>query len=366
MTPEQARFDGLGSAFEAIIPALEAFLRYPDEDPAAANLAVWRAALNEPLPTRGVGTEETLRILREVVIPNGSRDGAPGAAAWVTTVATTVPTVANTAATIVAEQRTGLHSGNFLEHLAVEWLKQLLDIPLSYGGILTSGGSMALLLALAAARQAAGEKRGLDASADGIAGLPRPRVYGSSETHKVIARNCGFLGLGRKHMVQLPVDHRTWRIDMTALRAQVRADVTAGCTPVAIVANGGATNTGAVDPIRDMLELAREVGCHLIVDGAYGLFGVLDERARWCFEGYREADSLVVDPHKWLAVSQGCGSVFVRDEKLLQRACHMESPAYTETARKDDEPLRSQHEDKGFEFESKTLEVTSRARGLEV
>lgn len=160
---------GLTVAVQRLLPALEHFLQFEDHDLAARDYPLWRDTLDEPLPQQGAGAEATLQILRDEVIPRGLRNGAPGFAGWVTTTPTVVPVAAELSASIAGPQRYCVQSYSFLEHLALQWLKQLLGLPAAVQGVFSSGGSVANLIGLGAARQWACEQRGIDASLDGIA-----------------------------------------------------------------------------------------------------------------------------------------------------------------------------------------------------
>ncbi len=144
--------NALSEAVKAVLPALEQFSRFDPLDLAAAEYTEWRNALDEPLPSHGAGAAATIEILRSMVIPHGTRIGAPGFSGWITTMPTTVPTVAAFSASMAGAQRWWLQSYNFLEFLSLEWLKQLLHIPLAFQGVFSSGGSTANLIALGAAR----------------------------------------------------------------------------------------------------------------------------------------------------------------------------------------------------------------------
>src|SRR5664279_1158227 len=276
MRADAAATDALGDSVARLLPALEAFTRFEGPDPAAQR-ALWRAALDEPLPETGAGRENVLETLRTVVVPNGLRIGAPGFTGWVTTSPTTVPAVAQLAGAITAAQRWWATPGNFLEVLALRWVGRLVGLSDGFEGSFTSGGATANLLGLAAARQHAGESRGFDPSLDGLGKLVEPRVYASTEVHHVVHRACGVLGLGRRalRLVAIDADRRP---DLRALERALDEDLAAGRTPVAIIASAGDVNTGAVDPIDAMREIAHARGVWLHVDGAYGGFGVLDPR----------------------------------------------------------------------------------------
>jgi aromatic-L-amino-acid decarboxylase len=356
---------GLSEAVQLLLPALEQFLQFEDHDLAARDYPQWRDTLDEPLPQQGAGAEATLQILRDEVIPRGVRIGAPGFAGWVTTTPTVVPVAAELSASIAGSQRYMVQSYSFLEHLALQWLKQLLGLPSAVQGVFSSGGSVANLIGLGAARQWACEKRGIDASLVGLGGVTKPRLYASNEIHHVVLRAAGTLGLGRRALVALPTDD-AHRLDVDALRAQLRKDKADGCTPIAVVASAGTVNTGAVDPLGEIVKVCREEGVWLHIDGAYGAFGLLDPEVVGLFEGLAEADSVAVDPHKWLAVPQGCGATFVRDRALLRRALTLEPAGYLEGAAPQEKSVSSQFDGLGYTFHDFNLEQSARSRGVTV
>lgn len=364
-TTDESVTTGLTEAVYTLLPMLEQFMRFEDQDLAASAYAQWRDTLNEPLPQQGTGAAATLKILKEVVIPHGLRTGAPGFAGWVTTMPTVVPVVAAFSAGIAGAQRWWAQSYNFLEYLALEWLKQLLGLLPSYQGTFTSGGSVANLIALGAARQWTCEQRGIDASRDGLEALQKPRLYASNQVHHVVHRAAGVLGLGRRALVQLPTDN-SFRLDIDALRERLRRDKADGCTPIAVIASAGTVNTGAIDPLPQVLKVCREEQVWLHVDAAYGGFGVLDPEVAPLFDGWAEADSIAVDPHKWLAVPLGCGATFVRDPGLLGRAFTMEPAEYLEGAARQIESISSQFDHLGYTLHDFSVEQSARSRGVTV
>ena len=360
---EASRITGLGDAIGAVAPALDAFV-----DDAANALppdarSEWLPQIDLPLPQEGAGPDEVLRLLREVVIPNGLRIGAGGFSGWVTTAPTVVPAVAALSASVAGTQRYWLQPYHELEGIALRWLRELFGLPHGHEGLFVSGGSVANLAALGAARQQAGERLGIDPSRDGVASLPKPRLYASSEIHHVVHRAAAVLGLGRASVVELPVDDG-YRLDVAALRERLVADRAAGCTPIAVAASAGTVNTGAVDPIAEIVEACREHDVWLHVDGAYGLPGMLDPDAAPLFEGVSEADSLAVDPHKWLATGVGCGAVFVRDRALLGRAFSPGDAEYLEAPAPEAIDARSQFADFGTPYFHYGVEQTAQSRGV--
>jgi aromatic-L-amino-acid decarboxylase len=206
-------------------------------------------------------------------------------------------------------------------------LAELLGLAGGLFGVFTSGGSVANLVGLGAARQRAFERIDHDPARDGLPPHPRCRIYASSEVHHVVTRSAAVLGLGRRAVAGIAVDDDQ-RIDLDDLRAALEADRTQNILPVALVASAGTVNTGAVDPLEQMADIASEYDTWLHVDGAYGLFGLLDPRVAPLFRGLDRADSVAVDPHKWMAAPLGCGAAFTRDRALLARAFTLESAEY--------------------------------------
>ncbi|GAB4199830.1 MAG: aspartate aminotransferase family protein [Roseiflexaceae bacterium] len=363
-----AAIDGLTEAVQSVLPALEMFIRFDQPERTGMTRAVWSRELDEPLPTDPAGAEVVLGRLRDVVIPHGLRAGAPGFSGWVATMPTTLPAVAHLASALAGPLSVGVQSFNLLESVGLRWLAQLVGIPSTYQGVFTSAGSIANLIGLGAARQYAAELRGVDPARDGLSGLPKPRIYASVHVHHCSYRAAGVLGLGRRAVVTLPTDSR-FRLDVAALRRQIEQDLRDGCSPVAVVATTGTVYSGAIDPLPEISALCREHNIWLHVDGAYGLFGILDPAVAPLYGDLRLADSLVVDPHKWLATSMGCGSVFVRDGGLLGRAFTLEPALYIEQSQPeyaDGQPLTSQFDDFGYAFHHFGLEHSLPSRGVEV
>ncbi|MEI8332495.1 MAG: aminotransferase class V-fold PLP-dependent enzyme [Chloroflexota bacterium] len=324
--PDPASTDDLTASIEALLPALERFNRFEGPDP-AAHRSTWYPLLDRPLPRSGAGREAVLAEIRDVLVANGLRIGHPGFSGWVTTAPSTVATAASLAQTVASPMRFWATAGNLVDTVAMRWLVELLGLPGSFGGTFTAGGSTANLLGIGAARQHAGERLGLDPALDGIAGMPEPRVYASTATHHVVGRALGVLGMGRANLRSIPTD-ATGRIDLDILRAALDEDAAAGRTQVAVVGCAGDVNTGLVDPLPELARIAHDRGIWLHVDGAYGGFGLLDDRVRDLYGDVSTYDSFAVDPHKWLAAPVGTGAVIVRDVDLLARAFAVETGSY--------------------------------------
>jgi glutamate/tyrosine decarboxylase-like PLP-dependent enzyme len=197
---------------------------------------------------------------------------------------------------------------NQVEFTVLEWFRQWIGMPEGAGGLLTSGGSAANLTAVVAARHAV---VGEDASR-----LPRLTVYVSDQAHSSTVRAAWIAGVPRAHVRVLPADD-AYRLRPDLLADAIRRDRAAGLLPLMVVASAGTTNTGAVDPLDDLADLCTAEGVWLHVDGAFGGFAAMTERGRAQLAGLGRADSVTLDPHKWLFVPFECGSLLVRDPHKL-------------------------------------------------
>jgi aromatic-L-amino-acid decarboxylase len=210
-------------------------------------------------------------------------------------------------------------AADLVERQTIRWVAEFVGFPASAGEF-TSGGMISNLTALTAARE-----RALPGSRIGGAGLGGV-VYASVEAHSSVERAVEVLGLGRTALRPVPVDARR-RMDPAALAAMIAADRDAGRVPVAVVATGGTTLTGAVDPLRAIGEICRGQAIWMHVDGAYGLPAAATSTAGPMFDGLDLADSACLDAHKWLFVPKACGVLLVRDRAELE-AAFTHAPAY--------------------------------------
>jgi glutamate/tyrosine decarboxylase-like PLP-dependent enzyme len=211
--------------------------------------------------------------------------------------------------------------GSRLEQIAVDWLRQLFDLPAEFGGVLTSGATMANFVALAAARNWWAEQHGADADEDGLSGLPRPPILSSGYIHPSAVQAIGMLGLGQGNIEQLARDP-AGRLDREALERRL-GEIEESAI---LVGNAGEVNAGDFDPISHMADLAEAHGAWLHVDGAFGLFARLTPETGQLAAGVERADSVIADGHKWLNVPYDCGFAFVRDAGRLSRSFNVGAP----------------------------------------
>lgn len=305
---------------------LDLYLRFEHED-AMQNPERWRKTLNQSVPREGVGIDKVMEEIGMHIIPNGSQIPNPGCTSFITTGATNAGVLATLAGSVASPQRIGLTAFNYLEELSLQWLADMFELPKEMKGVYSSGGSVANLVALGAARQWAFERQGIDPASEGVT---RPcRIYVTSACHHTVHRAAAVLGMGRDSVITIASDG-DGRMLPNVLMKQLDRDKNCDAIPVAVVANAGTTGTGAIDPIKIIGQLAREYGLWFHVDGAYGLPGILDPEVHHLYEGLELADSIIMDPHKWLGAPVGIGATFVRDRSLLHRAFTQQASDYLE------------------------------------
>ena len=205
-----------------------------------------------------------------------------------------------------------------LEDVVLDWLRKLLGLPAAFRGVIYDTASISTLCALAAAREAAG----LEVREQGMAGrpdVPRLRVYTSDQAHSSVEKGAIVLGLGREGVRKIPTDAE-FRMDPAALARAVAEDRAAGWRPIAVCATVGTTGTTSVDPVPAIADIAARERLWLHVDAAYGgVAAILPER-REVLAGCDRADSIVVNPHKWLFTPVDCSALFCRRPDVLKRA----------------------------------------------
>ena len=276
--------------------------------------------LSLPLPEDATGLGPLVETMLRDVLPYPMGNGHPAFFGWVNP----PPSLAGVLASLAAAAMNpsvvaGDHADVHVERTAVRWLAELVGYPHAPGaGLLTSGASAATIVCLAGARSRAAAAAGRDVRRDGLAGGPRLLCYVPSEAHSCVSRAIELLGLGSGSIRPVPLSGG--RLDQDALRAAIAADRAAGGTPAVLVGSAGTVNTGAIDPLEALADVAADEGLWFHVDGAYGAFGVLDPAIASRYRGMERADSLTLDPHKWLGVPVDAGCVLVRNAGELREA----------------------------------------------
>ena len=298
----------------------------------SANL---RRLLDEPAPTTGQPFADLLETVRDVVVQYSRHAGHPRCFGYVSSPGTPVATMGSMIAAAFAINVTCWRSGTAaaeMELLCIRWIQEMLGYPADGAGLLVSGGSMANFAGIAAARSA---KAPGNVVRDGMGGA-RMRLYVSEEGHFSIRKAAAMLGIGAANVCSVKTD-ADLHMDLADLDRQVRQDREAGHLPFCVVASAGTAGTGAMDPIGAIADFAQAHNLWLHVDGAYGGFSAMAPAARAFFRRIGEADSVALDPHKWLYLPVGCGCVLYRDPAAA-RAAFSENAEYTRViGLKDDE-----------------------------
>ena len=213
-----------------------------------------------------------------------------------------------------------------IEAQTIRWIAELLGYPVGCGGLLISGGNMANVVCLLAARRA---KLPWDVREIGLHGNPtkRLRMYCSRETHTWIQKAADMIGIGTDAVRWILTD-KNFRMDAKALREQIKADRKAGEVPFCVIGTAGSIATGAIDPLHEIAKICREEDLWFHVDGAYGGFAAMLPDASSDLRALSEADSVAVDPHKWLYAPLEAGCAIVRDPENLRKAFAYHPPYY--------------------------------------
>ena len=269
-----------------------------------------RNRLDSQLPIEGTDFDSLLKVFRETIVPFSRQNAHPRMFGYVQSPGTPIGAFADLLASTLNANLTIWRSAPApveLERMTIDWIRQILGFPAEAGGLFVSGGSMANFAALAAARQTKYDSLG------------RLRIYASTATHFSIVKAAALLGIGRENVQHVAVDERL-KMRVDDLVAKIDADLASGYVPFCIVGNAGTVDTGAVDSLSEIREIANRFGLWMHVDGSYGAFAILADSARKLFAGIEQADSIALDPHKWLYLPVDVGCVIYRDPQTARAA----------------------------------------------
>ena len=272
-----------------------------------------KEVFDQPIPEYGQSPEEVYREFKQYIFPYNKGNVHPRFFAWIQGTGTPMGTFGDLLASgMNPNTAIGEHSAMYVDRQVVNWCKQLMNFHTEASGILVSGGSMANITALTVARNSFGEEKirqkGLKAASGQLL------IYCSVETHSCIQKAAEIIGLGTDAVRKIGVNER-FELDVEQLKAQLEKDLQAGFLPFCLVATAGTVNTGAIDPMEELLEISKAYGLWFHVDGAYGALGKLDPNYAGALRAIEEADSLAFDLHKWLYVPYEVGCTLIRDAK---------------------------------------------------
>ncbi len=297
--------------YQVVDMLVEHFQSLVDKPVQAHNLPnreTMEARFHEPVPQQGMGIDKLLQEVLQDVLEQSYHPIHPRAFAMVNAPGNFVGVLADTLKAgynIINAAWADTPAAAEIELVTLDWLRQIIGMPETTGGIFTSGGSIANLTGLAAARHVK--------LADDVSGAV---IYISQQTHFAVKKSLRLLGFHDNQIRKLPVDSN-FRLSLPDLYDAVATDHKDGKRPFCVIATAGATNTGTVDSLQDIAAFCRKNNLWLHIDGAFGAAAVLSDKGRAVLQGIELADSLVVDPHKWLFQPYELGCILVRDRRHL-------------------------------------------------
>ena len=278
------------------------------------------------LPNHGTDPAQLLRHAADLLFEHSLFNGHPRFWGYITSSAAPIGALGDLLAA-AANPNVGAWPlspmASEIEAQTIRWIAEMLGYPEECGGLFVSGGNMANIVGFLAARQA---KAGRDVRSAGL-GSERLRVYCSKEAHTWIQKAADIAGMGTDAIRWIATNDRM-QIDVSALRQQIEADRDAGERPILVVGNAGTVSTGAVDPLSELAAICREFDLWFHVDGAYGAMAAILPEAPQEFAGLGKADSIAMDPHKWLYAPLEAGCALVRNREKLRDAFSYHPPYY--------------------------------------
>jgi aromatic-L-amino-acid decarboxylase len=329
MSPEEFRQWG-----HTFVDWIAEYLAHPERYPVLAQVRPGsiRSRLPTNPPQTGESVEAMLHDIEQIIVPGITHWNHPAFFAYFA--------VTGSGPGILGELMSAAFNVNGmlwrtspafteLEEHVLDWLRQMLALPADFMGIVYDTASTSTFHALAAARQAVSER---DVSEHGIAGpdAPRLRMYTSTQAHSSVDKAAMAIGIGRRGIAKIPVDSK-FRMDPSALESSIRKDVLDGWRPFCVSATIGTTSTTSVDPVAQIAEVCRRYGLWLHVDAAYAGAAAILPEMRWILDGCENADSFVMNPHKWLFTPIDFSAFYCRRPEVLKRAFSL-TPEYLKTA----------------------------------
>jgi aromatic-L-amino-acid decarboxylase len=331
--------DELDRQAQRVVRWMQEYLAHPERFPVVARVSPGdiAAALPTEPPASAEPLDTILDDFERVIVPGVTHWNHPGFFAYFAITASAPGILAEmlmSTLNVNAMLWKTSPSATELELRTLDWLRQLLGLGDGWFGLINDTASISTLLALAAAREAKPELEIRERGMAGRTDLPRLRVYTTSHSHSSVDKAVITLGLGHENVVHIDTD-ADFRMDVAALRAAVDADKALGYLPLATVATVGTTSTTSIDPVPAIAELCQREQMWLHVDGSYGGVAAVVPEMRHILAGVELADSLVVNPHKWLFTPIDLSAMFTRRPDVLKRAFSL-VPEYLVTREQSD------------------------------
>ena len=287
--------------------------------------------LDSPITENGIGIDEAIDLIRDNVDTPGLNPASGGHLAYIPGGGIYYSALGDYLADVFNR-----YSGVFyaspgavrMENMLIRWMNGIVGYPSDAAGNLTSGGSLANLIAIVTAR---------DAKKIKASNIERSVIYLSEQAHHSIDKAIRIAGLGECIVRQLPIDEK-YRIVAASLDEQIVSDKAAGLNPFLVIASAGTTDVGAIDPLADIGEIAAQNGLWYHIDAAYGGFFILTDEGKQKLQGIEMSDSLVIDPHKGLFLPYGLGVVLVKNAAALHESHRYDANYMQDAAAETDEP----------------------------
>jgi aromatic-L-amino-acid decarboxylase len=324
---------------EVVLKWIAGYLDHPERYPvlSRAKPGDIRRALPPSPPTRAESLDDIQRDFEQTILPGITHWNHPAFFGYFAT-SSSVPGILSEALIGALDVKAMLWktspAATELEQVAMDWLRQMIGLDAGWFGMTTDTASMSSMLALAAAREAKPELEIRERGMAGRTDLPRLRVYASSHAHSSIDKAALALGLGLENVVKIESDDE-FRMRPARLAAAIETDRARGYLPIACVATVGTTSTSSIDPVPEIAHIARDNGLWLHVDAAYAGSAAIVPELRYVLDGVAQADSLVMNPHKWLFTPFDCSAFWVRRPDVLKRAFSL-VPEYLVTREQDE------------------------------
>lgn len=311
---DPADWDTVREMGHQIIEDMVDYLKDLDERP------VWKAVpgevkdnLQKPIPYKPTDFREVYNEFKRDVLPYPIGNIHPRFFSWVEGNGTATGALAELLASVMNPNvGIGEQSPMYVEQQVLDWCKQMFNYPASSSGMLLSGATMANITALLVARNHTSD----NIKTDGVDAVPgKLTAYCSSETHTCITKAAEAIGIGNRQLRKIRVNEH-YQIDTSALREQIEQDKQEGCIPFCIIGNAGTVNTGAIDPMDELLDLAREFNLWFHIDGAFGSLAKLVPEYEDRLKALEQADSIAFDLHKWMYMQYEVGCVLIRDKEI--------------------------------------------------
>ncbi|MGV6809457.1 MAG: pyridoxal phosphate-dependent decarboxylase family protein [bacterium] len=277
------------------------------------------------LPQQGTAPEQLLDIVLQVLLPAAANPNHPRLMANVLAGSLALPALIQALSAAIKLRPTSWKEQPASCHIEVtvtRWLGQMVGFDQNAAGYVTLGGSWANLMGIAMARVC---KSGWDVRQQGLVGQPPLVIYVSQEAHSSIEKSVQLLGIGSHFLRQIPVD-KQYRIRLNVLEKTILDDQQAGLKPFCVIGYAGTVNTGAIDPLDQLAQIAQQYGLWFHIDGAYGAFAALDPTVKPLLKGIEQADSLTLDPHKWLNIPFEAGCILTKHWDTLEKTFNIIPP----------------------------------------